>query len=70
VTTTGDLPHDHEERLHDASAWAWLDYNGRILEYEIAGYLRDDEEHATYGRRWACDLYRGTERINVAIERK
>jgi len=36
VTTTGDLPDDHEERVHDASAAAWLDYNGRILEYEIA----------------------------------
>jgi hypothetical protein len=42
VTTTGDLPDDHEERVHNASAAAWLDYNGRILEYEIAGYLRDD----------------------------
>jgi hypothetical protein len=55
VTTHGDLP-DDEQRVHDASAPAWDDYHGRILELEIAGFARDGEESSQYGRRWEYDL--------------
>jgi len=68
VTTTGDLPDDAEFRQHDASAPAWHDYAGRILELEIDGYVRD-REAGEYGRRWVCELSRGIERISVTIER-
>jgi hypothetical protein len=69
VTTIGDLPDEHERRQHGASALAWSDYAGRILELEIDGFTRDREEATQYGRRWACDLYRGVERTRVTIER-
>ena len=69
VTTIGDLPDDYEQGHHDASARAWDDYWGRILEFEIAGYTRTDEQATEYGRRWVCHLARGIEQINVTIER-
>jgi len=65
----GDLPDDYEQREHDASAPAWNDYHGRILELEIDGYTRDGDESTQYGRRWVYDLFRGIERVSVAIER-
>ncbi|MGH3381091.1 MAG: hypothetical protein ACRDP6_40795 [Actinoallomurus sp.] len=65
VTTSGELPDEHETRRHDNSRAAWDDYTGRILELEIQGYHRDTEEAVDYGRRWACDLHRGIERITV-----
>jgi hypothetical protein len=69
VTTTGDLPDDHERREHRTAVHAWNDYSGRILELEIAGFTPDREQATEYGRRWVCDLYRGAERITVTIER-
>jgi hypothetical protein len=69
VTTTGDLPDNHEEAGHDRPRDAWSDYHGRILELEISGYMRAGEEATQYGRRWVCDLTRGIEQISVAIER-
>ena len=69
VTTSGDLPDDYEQRDHDAPACAWDDYHGRILELEIGGFTRDGEEATTYGRRWISTLFRGVERMTVAIER-
>jgi hypothetical protein len=69
VTTTGDLPDDHETLGHDAPLAAWSDYHGRILELEIYGFVRDAEEALQYGRRWACTLTRGIEQISVTIER-
>jgi hypothetical protein len=69
VTTTGDLPDDHEERGHDTPLDAWSDYHGRILELEIHGFAQDAEDALQYGRGWACNLTRGSEQIRVAIER-
>lgn len=69
VTTDGELPDEHERRVHDASAQAWDDYLGRILELEVHGYETHSEEAVAYGRRWECELRRGRERISVAIER-
>ena len=69
VTTTGDLPDEHEQREHRTAVHAWNDYSGRILELEIGGFTRDREQATEYGRRWVCDLYRGAERISVTIER-
>ena len=69
VTTRGDLPDDHEQRDYDASAGAWDDYHGRILELEIGGFTRDGEESTQYGRRWICNLSRGIERMSIGIER-
>jgi hypothetical protein len=69
VTTTGDLPDEYEQREHPASAPAWNDYAGRILELEIDGFTRDAEEATAYGRRWVYNLFRGMERMTVAIER-
>jgi hypothetical protein len=69
VTTEGDLPDDYEQRQHEASTRAWDDYAGRILELEIDGYTRTDEQAAEYGRRWVCHLSRGIERMNITIER-
>jgi hypothetical protein len=69
VTTTGDLPDDHETLGHDAPLAAWSDYHGRILELEIHGFLRDAEDALQYGRHWACNLTRGSEQIRVTIER-
>jgi len=69
VTTSGDLPDDYEQRDHDASASAWDDYHGRILELEISGFTRDSEEATSYGRRWVSMLFRDVERMTVAIER-
>jgi hypothetical protein len=68
VTTTGELPDEYEQREHAASAPAWNDYAGRILDLEINGFTRDAEVTA-YGRRWVCNLFRGMERMTVAIER-
>jgi hypothetical protein len=68
VTTKGDLPDDVEHRQHDASGPAWHDYAGRILDLEILDYVRAGED-GQYGRRWACELTRGIERITVTIER-
>jgi hypothetical protein len=67
VTTTGDLPDEHECRDHPESVAAWNDYRGRILELEVHGYGQESE--GEYGRRWVCDLRRGAERISVTIER-
>ncbi|MEP7022164.1 MAG: hypothetical protein ABI808_16090 [Pseudonocardiales bacterium] len=69
VTTDGELPDEHEQRVHDASARAWDDYLGRILELEVHGYAKHGEEAASHGRRWGCELRRGRERISVSIER-
>jgi hypothetical protein len=69
VTTTGELPDDHEERGHETPLDAWSDYYGRILELEIHGFVRDADHALQYRRRWICDLTRGVERISVAIER-
>jgi hypothetical protein len=69
VTTEGDLPDEHELRLHEASATAWDDYRGRILELAIHGYAQESEGAAEYGRRWICELRRGTEQIAVHIAR-
>ena len=69
VTTTGDLPDEHEQREHRTAVHAWNDYSGRILELEIDGFTRDREQATEYGRRWVCDLYRGAERITITIER-
>jgi hypothetical protein len=69
VTTVGDLPDEYESRRHAASAAAWDDYAGRILELEITGYKRDNEAAVEYGRRWPCELRRGQEQISVTIER-
>ena len=68
VTTVGEFPDEREHRAHNTATRAWDDYWGRILELEIHGYSRD-RETAAYGRRWACDLYRGQERLTVCIER-
>jgi hypothetical protein len=68
VTTVGDLPDEYESRRHAASAAAWDDYAGRILELEINGYSRDNET-VDYGRRSVCQLYREQEQISVTIER-
>jgi hypothetical protein len=68
VTTRGDLPDDHEHRVHRASHGAWSDYTGRILEFEINGYTKLVET-ARYGREWICQLVRGQERITVLIKR-
>jgi len=69
VTTSGDLPGDHEVRGHETPLDAWSDYHGRILELEIHGYAQPSEEAVQYGRRWACNLLRGPERLTVTIER-
>jgi hypothetical protein len=69
VTTQGELPDDHEHRAYDAAVQAWLDYWGRILELEIHSYALRSEEVVQYGRRWACNLLRGPERLTVTIER-
>ena len=69
VTTDGDLPDEHELRVHDASIPAWDDYRGRILELEVHGFSQDSEGAVEYGRRWVCELRRGAERISVTIER-
>ena len=69
VTTTGDLPDDHERREHRTAVHAWNDYSGRILELEIDGFARDREEATQYGRRWGCELRRGIEQISLTIER-
>ncbi len=69
VTTQGDLPDEHEFRDHPESVPAWDDYHGRILELEIHGYTQDSEGAAEYGRRWRCELRRGSEQITVQIER-
>ena len=69
VTTTGDLPDDHEERGHETPLDAWSDYHGRILELEIHGFARDSEDATQYGRRWVSNLLRGRERLTVTIER-
>ncbi|HET7426487.1 MAG TPA: hypothetical protein VFJ50_05575 [Gemmatimonadales bacterium] len=69
VTTRGDLPDDYEQREYTASAAAWNDYHGRILEFEIAGFARNGEESSQYGRPWICDPIRGVERMTVGIER-
>jgi len=69
VTTRGDLPDEYEQRDHHASANAWDDYQGRILELEMGGFARDGDEAIEYGRRWALTLFRGVERMTVAIER-
>jgi hypothetical protein len=69
VTTTGDLPDDRKERGHETPLDAWSDYHGRILELEIHGYAERSEEVVQYGRRWACNLLRGPERLTVTIER-
>jgi hypothetical protein len=68
VTTRGDLPDDHEHRVHSAPRSAWSDYTGRILEFEIHGYTRLVET-VHYGREWICELVRGHERITVLIKR-
>ena len=68
VTTTGDLPDEHERRAHDTSAAAWSDYWGRILELEIHGYRRDGPETVEYGRGWEHGLRRDGEQISVRIE--
>ena len=68
VTTTGDLPDEHERREHDTSAAAWSDYWGRILELEIHGYRRDGPETVEYGHSWEHGLRRDGERISVRIE--
>ena len=65
VTTTGDLPDEHERREHDTSAAAWSDYWGRILELEIHGYRRDGPETVEYGHSWEHGLRRDGERISV-----
>jgi hypothetical protein len=49
VTTTGDLPDDHETRGYEAPLAAWSDYHGRILELEIGGYMRAGEEPPSTG---------------------
>jgi len=69
VITDGELPDDHEVRLHDASIPAWDDYRGRILELEVHGFRQESEGAVEYGRRWACELRRGIEQIRVTIER-
>ena len=69
VTTTGDLPDDHERREHRTAVHAWNDYSGRILELEIDGFVKHGEESTKQGREWVCDLYRGQERIAVTIAR-
>ena len=69
VTTAGELPDEHELRVHDTSIPAWDDYHGRILELEVHGYTQESEGAAEYGKRWVCDLRRGIEQIRVTIER-
>jgi len=68
VTTEGDLPDEREYREHDASAAAWADYWGRILELEIHGYRRDGPETVEYGRVWVHRLRRDGEQISVRID--
>lgn len=69
VTTIGDLPDDCEQREHEAAVLAWNDYEGRILELEIDGFLKDSEAATKYGLQWMCQLYRGQEPITVSIAR-
>jgi len=69
VTTIGDLPDECEQREHDTSAMAWHDYEGRILELEINGFVKDSEAATKYGLRWVCELSHGQERITVSIAR-
>ena len=69
VTTEGDLLDDNERREHFTSPDAWQDYWGRILELEIHGFTRRHEETTEYGKSWAFTLFRGVERMTVAIER-
>ena len=69
VTTDGDLPDEHELRIHHASIPAWDDYHGRILELEVHGYTQENEGAVEFGRRWTCELRRGIELIHVTIER-
>ena len=61
VTTAGELPDEHELRLHDTSVMAWDDYRRRILELEVRGYSHESEGAADYGKRWVCELARGAE---------
>lgn len=68
VTTTGDIPDEHEHRRHDASESARDDYTRRILELEIYGFRRGREVATGYGLR-VCELVRGIEQIRVTIER-
>jgi hypothetical protein len=69
VATEGDLPNEYGHREHEGSIAAWDDYAGRILECEIDGFARADEEATQYGRTWVCSLSRGVQRMNVSIER-
>ena len=69
VTTQGDLADEHECRDHHETVRAWDDYRGRILELEIHGYTQESEGAAENGRRWVCELRRGSEHIRVTIER-
>jgi hypothetical protein len=69
TTTRGDLPDEYERREHLTSVHAWNDYQGRILQLEIDGFVKVGEESTKQGREWVCDLYRGHERIAVTIQR-
>jgi hypothetical protein len=69
VTTVGALADERDERRHERSAPAWDDCSGRILDLEIDGFTREGEQAVDYGRRWECDLSRGTEHVAVTSER-
>ena len=68
VTTSGDLPDDYAARPRRASAKAWDDYHGRILELEIGGFTRVTARKPP-ATAAAGSLFRGVERMTVAIER-
>jgi hypothetical protein len=67
VTTDSEMPDERERRRHDTAAEARHDYDGRILEFEIHGYVCTGES-VIYGREWRSQLVRGDEVVTVKMQ--
>ena len=63
------LPDECEQREHHTTTTAWADYERRVLELEMNGFVKDSEAATESGLRWVCELSRGQEGITVSIAR-